>query len=607
MRKNQPNIGRASISRYSWVRKTGKRTLVSTDLGGIKEHFEKTKLEQVTQSYASNKLTVSWQGPENESYHVKVVDEQNKSDKLDSATTNRTTSCDFNTDDLSSSNEGINVISTVCKMIDGEPSTDYVYAESSNYCLGQAVIDTLTYESNTDRITGAWTRPVPLDHKNPNEHAIGYDYKILDPSGNAIDGHENDPLENNVSISTEKLGLTPGITYRLQIRATGQQKVDPKIIPGAWSELKNFVVGEPVPKNVTQSYDSESGILTTCWNALEGKSYNVVVNDQSGSVSQVKNITDTPAGTERYPFNIITDLDQSNEGGYLISAVCTVNSDPDLNSPYVNASPPIYRLGQAVIETLIYNDSTSELTGKWNIPNPGNGAPPVSGYNYQILDPSDNDKVTSKGHKNDNSGNISISTEGLGLTSGTTYQVQISATGGDDVVPGELSASQSFTVKPVYQFPPVSSNINNAPSGSVGYFLIGDEEATVGSNVTFWGSNWSDKNSLSGGIDSSVSSLCGYLFANELVPGESSCQGAYPADLNSGVALTVGNTYSMPVVSTLIKGTDAGLSDHFTGVSGNVTMIVNVQIGCFQDDRTKPDEGTGTIVSILWDGSDQES
>ena len=361
--------------------------------------------------------------------------------------------------------------------------------------------------------------------------------------------------------------------------------------------------------DVEQSYDSKTGILTISWQALAGTSYNVKVEDEDNNDIEVGfagPIQEQNTGKVSYPFNIKEFTNVSPDGGSLISSVCIVNpkKKDELHNYYVKASSPNNYMGQASIEGLQYSDDT--LTGSWQLntstgmeSNPSEAG--ATGYYYEILD--SNNKEVARG-KNDSqdaaSGNICINNLDK-LTSGETYQLKISAMGGNGTIPGEVSEPQGFTIKEAYEFPPVSSNINNAPSGSIGYFLIGDEEAIVGNSVTFWGSNWVDKNKLSGGaIESSLSSFCGYVFANERMLGGTS-QGAYDPQINSGVAIQVGNIYSMPAISSFTNGTDTGLSDHFIATQGKVTKIVNVQVDFFQDDRSKPNEGTGTIVSIVWE------
>ena len=373
---------------------------------------------------------------------------------------------------------------------------------------------------------------------------------------------------------------------------------------------KGGILGTPHQvTNVKQTY--ADNILHVSWEAPSDAKYLYYVRVLYKTRGKV--ISRKECYTTACDFNIDSDLSPSKEGRMLLASVSAAivgneyssakksDNQPgpseieDVHIPYTDAETPNYRLGQAKIETLSYDNIDGILTGTWKVPRPLRKDPmkEPTGYDYQILDPDGN--VVKSGSET-GTGVISIQTEKSTIKS-NYYQAQIRATGQDEVIPGEWSVAKGFAI---YRFPPVSSNLNNAPKGSVGYFLIGDIEAQVNNQVTFWGSNWINNNKLSGSVSSSLSSFCGYVFANERILGGIS-QGAYNPEYNSGVEIQVGETYSMPVISTFTNGTDTGLANHFVATQSNVVMIVDVKVDYFQDDRSKPNEGTGTIVSILWE------
>ena len=125
------------------------------------------------------------------------------------------------------------------------------------------------------------------------------------------------------------------------------------------------------------------------------------------------------------------------------------------------------------------------------------------------------------------------------------------------------------------------------PTGG-GTFVIGDRNAVVGAQVTFWGAQWEKLNSLSGGA--SPAAFKGY--ANALTPNPPSAGGVWRTD--------PGNSSNPPAsvpsyIGILVASTD---SKSGSTISGNVVAIAIV--------RTDPGyegnpghAGTGTVVLVI--------
>jgi hypothetical protein len=121
-----------------------------------------------------------------------------------------------------------------------------------------------------------------------------------------------------------------------------------------------------------------------------------------------------------------------------------------------------------------------------------------------------------------------------------------------------------------------------------GHFVIGDQNAAVGSTVTFWGAQWWKDNPLSTGFappsfkgfaDTSTAT-CGENWTTE--PGNSSDP---PATLDSQIEV---------VVSDAITKTGPVISGDTTEV-----VLVNVDLG-YAGNPGHP--GTGTVVGIVCGG-----
>ncbi len=125
-----------------------------------------------------------------------------------------------------------------------------------------------------------------------------------------------------------------------------------------------------------------------------------------------------------------------------------------------------------------------------------------------------------------------------------------------------------------------------APAGAAENFVVGDENATVGSHVTFWGAQWWKLNSLSGGT--APASFKG--FANNV---EGTCGGSWTTD--------PGNS-SDPPVAPLPPFIEAVVSHSITKhgrvISGDIVSVVRI--------ATEPGygpnpghAGTGTVLSVV--------
>jgi hypothetical protein len=139
------------------------------------------------------------------------------------------------------------------------------------------------------------------------------------------------------------------------------------------------------------------------------------------------------------------------------------------------------------------------------------------------------------------------------------------------------TASCSFTVTVV---PP--------PSSANGSFVIGDLNAAVGNQVTFWGAQWWKLNSLSGG--SAPSSFKG--FANSTSTTPPTCGGSWSTDPGN----SSGPPSSVPSYITVLVS--SSITKSGSNIAGNTRQMVIV--------RTNPGygpnpghAGTGTVVAVI--------
>jgi len=151
---------------------------------------------------------------------------------------------------------------------------------------------------------------------------------------------------------------------------------------------------------------------------------------------------------------------------------------------------------------------------------------------------------------------------------------------------GSVAVAASFAGDSFYLPASASSTVDVVAPTGAGAFVIGDNSAgspTIGKAVYFWGSQWSNSNSLSGGpapsamkgfADTPVSITCGSTWTTH--PGNSSSP---PGSIPNQIAVIVSNN----------------ISKSGSTISGTIVHIVIVQV----NPGYGPDPGhvgTGTIV-----------
>jgi len=140
---------------------------------------------------------------------------------------------------------------------------------------------------------------------------------------------------------------------------------------------------------------------------------------------------------------------------------------------------------------------------------------------------------------------------------------------------------------PAHSPAPLSQIVYGYPAGVSGAFVIGDINAVVGKEVTFWGARWAKSNSLSGGR--APSAFKGFA---DSIPRPPSSGGAWTANPdNSSEPPKSIPSYMAVIVSSSI--TESG-----SKISGNVSQMVVVQTA----PGYKPNpghSGTGTVVAII--------
>lgn len=125
------------------------------------------------------------------------------------------------------------------------------------------------------------------------------------------------------------------------------------------------------------------------------------------------------------------------------------------------------------------------------------------------------------------------------------------------------------------------------PSVGSGHFVIGDQNASPGSTVTFWGSRWADQNGLTGGP--APAAFKGFASAPN---GAASCGTPWSARPGNSAGPPATVPEYMPVLVT------SAVSRSGSTISGTTTSLVIV--------RTDPGyagdpghAGTGTVVAVL--------
>jgi hypothetical protein len=119
-------------------------------------------------------------------------------------------------------------------------------------------------------------------------------------------------------------------------------------------------------------------------------------------------------------------------------------------------------------------------------------------------------------------------------------------------------------------------------------FVIGDNNAVVGNQVTFWGAQWANLNSFSGGA--APSSFKG--FASATSPQPASCGGSWTGD--------AGNTSVPPATlpEFITVMVSSSVTKNGSVVSGDIRKLVVVRTNAgYASDPSHA--GTGTVVSAV--------
>ena len=152
--------------------------------------------------------------------------------------------------------------------------------------------------------------------------------------------------------------------------------------------------------------------------------------------------------------------------------------------------------------------------------------------------------------------------------------------------PGNIAAN--FTSDGFYRSASAGANALVYENLASGAFVIGDTSASLGASVTFWGAQWANTNSLSGGP------------APNSFKGFGETLGVTPAACGSTWSTDTGNSSGPPAavpayVAVLVT---SSVSQSGSVVSGSVSEIVVVKTnpGYLNDPG---DPGTGTVVAVL--------
>ena len=133
-----------------------------------------------------------------------------------------------------------------------------------------------------------------------------------------------------------------------------------------------------------------------------------------------------------------------------------------------------------------------------------------------------------------------------------------------------------------------------APSASAGSFTIGDRDAAIGTQVTFWGAQWWKLNSLSGG--EAPSSFKGWV-------------NSFPAPLCSLAWTTGTGNSSEPPPAPLPEYIDVAVASKVNQegsvvASSTTTKVARVRTNAAYEKKSgyqndPGHEGTGTVVEIV--------
>jgi hypothetical protein len=170
-----------------------------------------------------------------------------------------------------------------------------------------------------------------------------------------------------------------------------------------------------------------------------------------------------------------------------------------------------------------------------------------------------------------------------GTTSGGVATCQIPAAS-----LGPLTVSASFAADSYYATAsaPGQTVYVYAPTPGGGMFVIGDGSAAVGSNVTFWGSQWSKENSLS--VGSAPSSFKGYA-----LHATTTCGGTWSTDPGNSTPPPAG---PLPSYIAVVVASSAAKSG--AAISGHAVHVVVVKTASGYDGNPGH-AGSGAVVATI--------
>ena len=156
---------------------------------------------------------------------------------------------------------------------------------------------------------------------------------------------------------------------------------------------------------------------------------------------------------------------------------------------------------------------------------------------------------------------------------------------GPGIVSGAFAGDQNYLAS-ASSAPTLIFAYPAGPAG--GDFVIGDLNAKVGNQVTFWGANWASLNSLSGGTP--PSSFKG--FANSTSTKPPICSGAWSSDTGN----SSGPPSSIPAYIAVMVSNS--ITQSGSTIAGNIPQMVIVKTDAGYDPNTGH-AGTGTLVAVI--------
>lgn len=155
--------------------------------------------------------------------------------------------------------------------------------------------------------------------------------------------------------------------------------------------------------------------------------------------------------------------------------------------------------------------------------------------------------------------------------------------------PGTVSGSFAGDANYLASAGGASTLIFDYPAGvGGGNFVVGDLNAAVGQQVTFWGAQWARANALSGGA--TPSSFKG--FGNHAGNSPASCGGAWTSDPGN----SAGPPASLPKYMAVLVS--SSITKSGSTIAGNIPQVVIVKVN--PGYSSNPGHaGTGTVVAVL--------